>query len=82
MEETVNSVMTFVKSESGALLPAMKNLGGGVIGALFSGIFVALLTLNGTYVVAGALVLCGFIMFTGISIYDVLVKTKNKVRSV
>ena len=79
MEETVDSVMTFVKSDSGALLPAMKNLGGGLIGALFSGIFVALLTLNGTYVVATALIICGFIMFTGISIYDVLVKTKNKV---
>ena len=66
VEETVNSVMTFVKSDSGTLMPAMKNLGGGVIGAAFSGIFVALLTLNGTYVVSIALVIFGFIMFTGI----------------
>ena len=82
MEETVNSVMAFVKSDSGALIPAMKNLGGGVIGALFSGIFVALLTLNGTYFVAGTLVACGFIMFTGISIRDILVNTKNKVSNI
>ena len=82
MEETVHSVMTFVKSDSGTLLPAMKNLGGGVIGALFSGIFVALLTLNGTYFVASTLVACGFIMFTGISIRDILINTKNKMSNI
>lgn len=80
VEETVNSVMTFVKSDSGTLMPAMKNLGGGVIGAAFSGIFVALLTLNGTYVVSIALVIFGFIMFTGISIHDILVNTKDKMK--
>lgn len=82
LEKTVNSIMAFVKEDSSALLPTMKNLGGGVIGALFSGIFVALLTLNGTYFVAGTLVACGFIMFTGISIRDILVNTKNKMSSI
>lgn len=82
LEKTVNSIMAFVKEDSSALLPTMKNLGGGVIGALFCGIFVALLTLNGTYFVAGTLVACGFIMFTGISIRDILVNTKNKMSSI
>ena len=82
VEETIKSVMNFVQSDSGALLPAMKNLGGGIIGAVFSGIFVALLTLNGTYFVAWALVIMGFILFTGISIWDIIVKTKNKMSNI
>ncbi len=82
VERTVENVMSFVNSNNGALLPAMKNLGGGIVGAIFSGIFVALLTLNGTYVVSIALIICGFIMFTGISIYDVLVKTKDKMSNI
>ena len=82
VEETVKSVMNFVQSDSGALIPAMKNLGGGIIGAIFSGIFVALLTLNGTYFVSWALVVMGFILFTGISIWDIIVKTKNKMSNI
>ncbi len=76
--ETIHSIMSFVKSDANALVSAMSNLGGGVIGAIFCSIFVALLTLDGAIVVAIALIACGFIMFTGISIYDTLMKAKEK----
>lgn len=79
LEETIDSIMYFVKSDGNTLISSMENLGGGVIGAIFSSLFVSLLTLNGTFVVAIALIVCGFIMFTGISLYDTFVKAKNKV---
>ena len=54
-----------------------KLSGGGVIGSVFASVLCGLLTLNGTMVVAITLIVCGFIMFTGISIYDILKKTKE-----
>lgn len=77
--ETVNSIMSFVKSDANTLISSMSNLGGGIIGAIFCSVFVALLTLDGTVVVAIALIICGFLMFTGLSIYDMLTKAKEKV---
>ena len=68
--ETVNSIMSFVKSDANTLISSMSNLGGGIIGAIFCSVFVALLTLDGTVVVAIALIICGFLMFTGLSIYE------------
>lgn len=79
LEETIDSVMYFVKSDGNTLISSMENLGGGVIGGIFSSIFVALLTLNGTFVVSIALIVCGFIMFTGLSIRDMFVNAKNKI---
>jgi S-DNA-T family DNA segregation ATPase FtsK/SpoIIIE len=79
LEETIDSIMQFVKSDGNTLISSMENLGGGIIGAIFSSIFVSLLTLNGTFVVAIALIICGFIMFTGISIYDTFIKARNSV---
>ena len=79
LEETIDSVMHFVKSDGNTLISSMENLGGGVIGAFFSSVFVALLTLNGTFVVTIALLICGFIMFTGFSIRDAFVSFKNRV---
>lgn len=79
LEETIDSVMYFVKSDGNTLISSMENLGGGVIGGIFSSIFVALLTLNGTFVVSIALIVCGFIMFTGLSIRDLFVNAKNKI---
>ncbi len=82
VSETIDSVMHFVKSEGNTLISSMSNLGGGVIGAIFSSLFVALLTLDGTIVVSIALMICGFIMFTGISIYDTLMKAKEKMHKI
>lgn len=73
--ETVNNMLDFV-TKSGTIQ------GGGIIGAIFASISVSLLTLDGTKVVGFTLILCGFIMFTGISIYDVLKKAESGVKKV
>ncbi len=52
--------------------------GGGMIGALFSILFVELFAIEGTKIVTWALLICGIIMFTGMSIADMLKKAKEK----
>ncbi len=70
--ETINNLMASVKQ--------METIqGGGIIGAIFSVIGYKLLTLEGTNVVSIALIICGLVMFTGISIYDMIVSMKEKV---
>lgn len=71
IENTINNLMNFINSS--AVIQ-----GGGILGALFSYIFVSLLTIEGTKVVCIALIICGSIMFTGISIYDVMKWSKTK----
>lgn len=39
-------------------------------------------TISGTSVVCIALIVCGFIMFTGLSIYDMVTASKNKVKNI
>ncbi len=51
--------------------------GGGMIGAVFSSLFVWLFDVKGTEIVAIVLIVCGSIMFTGITIYDIIVSLKN-----
>ena len=68
---TIDNLMAFVKHTSDIQ-------GGGMIGAVFAVIGVKLLTLEGTRVVCIALIVCGTIMFTGVSIYDALGYFKDK----
>ncbi len=70
---TVDNLMAFVNHTADIQ-------GGGMLGAIFSVIGVKLLTLEGTRVVCIALIVCGLIMFTGISIYDAVNYCKDKVR--
>lgn len=70
---TIDNLMAFVKHTEDIQ-------GGGIIGAIFSIIGVKLLTLDGTKVVCFALIICGIIMFTGISIYDAITGIKNKLK--
>ncbi|MBR3362291.1 MAG: cell division protein FtsK, partial [Bacilli bacterium] len=69
--ETINNLMGFVDGE-------VDIQGGGILGAIFSTLFVSLLTVNGTSVVCIALIICGIIMFTGVSIYDVVTFMREK----
>lgn len=71
LTETVNNIMDFV-NHTGEIE------GGGILGALFAIIGVKLLTLEGIKVVCFALIICGTIMFTGISIYDAVTGIKAK----
>ncbi|MDD3452767.1 MAG: DNA translocase FtsK [Bacilli bacterium] len=69
--ETINNFM----SSSSKL-----NLGGGVIGAIFSSLFVYLFSVNGTKIVVWALIICGLVMFTGVSIVDAIKAILSKIK--
>ena len=68
---TIDNLMAFVNH-------TVDIQGGVMIGAVFSVIGVKLLTLEGTRVVCFALIICGVIMFTGVSIYDAVKYMKEK----
>ena len=70
VQATVGNMLDFVNN-------GVKLSGGGIIGAVFASLFCGLLTLNGAMVVSITLIVCGTIMFTGISIYDILKKTRE-----
>ena len=55
--------------------------GGGMIGALISMCLVSLLSIPGATVVSIVIIICGFIMFTGLSIYDLIVALKTTVKT-
>ena len=71
LSETISNAMNFV-SNNGTIQ------GGGIIGGIFAVLGVKLLTLEGTEVVCIALMVCGTIMFTGVSIYDAVNAIKAK----
>ncbi len=79
LEDTVRNVMNFITN--GKSFSFSPDIGGGVIGGFLASVMVALLTSDGTVVVSIALIICGFIMFTGVSIYDAIKKTKSGVHS-
>lgn len=62
--ETINNFMASSNSSA--------NLGGGVLGAFFSFIFVNLFAIKGTKIVIWVLLICGMVMFTGVSIHDLI----------
>ena len=77
VKTTIDNVMAYIKGSIDA-----SETGGGVIGALFISIFTALLTLNGTRFICIALIVCGVIIYTGLSIYDMFKKTGDGVKKV
>lgn len=70
--QTINNFMTSASSRS--------NLGGGFLGSIFAALFLYLFALKGTKIVTWALLVCGVIMFTGLSIYDVLKGATSKLK--
>ena len=73
IEETFNNLNFFIDGSESIQ-------GGGMIGAVISVLMVKLVSLNGANVVSFALIICGFIMFTGITIYDIVKKLKDGVK--
>ncbi len=71
---TIDNLMAFVNHTADIQ-------GGGMLGAIFAVIGVKLLTLEGTRVVCIALIVCGLIMFTGVSIYDAVGYIREKMRN-
>lgn len=62
--ETINSFMSSSKN--------MANMGGGILGAFFSFVFVSLFEIKGTKIIIWLLLICGVVMFTGVSIHDAI----------
>ena len=77
LKSTVDNVMISIKESAWC-----PETGGGVIGAIFVSIFTSLLTLNGTKFICIALIVCGIIIYTGLSIYELLKKTGDEVKKV
>lgn len=71
-KETIDNLMTFANGTG-------QIQGGGMIGALFAWANVSLFTIDGTRVVCVALIIFGIVMFTGVSIYDMITASKTKV---
>ena len=73
--ETFNNLLLAFKSES-----AIGNSGGGIIGAIFSYVFVSAFK-EGTYIVVVTMFLLGIILFFNVSIFDQISKLKEKMTS-
>ncbi len=77
LKTTIDNVMAYIKNSIGA-----ADTGGGVIGAICISIFTALMTLNGAKFICIALIICGLIIYTGLSIFEMLKKTGDEVKKV
>lgn len=77
LKSTVDNVMRSIKESVWCI-----ETGGGIIGALFISIFTALLTLNGTKFICIALIICGLMIYTGVSLYEFFRKTGDEVKKV
>jgi len=56
------------------------NVGGGIVGSMFTALFVSLFAFKGTNIVVIALIICGIIMFTGISVLDITKYILSKIK--
>lgn len=70
--ETFDNLLLAFKSES-----AIGNSGGGIIGAIFSFLFVSAFK-DGTYIVVVTMALLGIILFFNVSLFDQFTKYKTK----
>ena len=75
LKETINNLLGFIKN-------AEQLQGGGMLGALIGTLFVKMFTISGTNIVCIALIICGLIMFTGLSIYGVVTASKKKIKNI
>ena len=86
LKNTVDNVMIYInESSSASVIEGIKyaaNTGGGVIGAICISVFTALMTLNGARFISVALIVCGLIIYTGLSIFEMLKKTRDEVKKV
>ena len=72
IKETFNNFLT---------MDAVKiNVGGGIIGSLFTTLFISLFSIKGTNIIVLALIICGIIMFTGISVVDIIKYILSKMK--
>mgnify|MGYP000263735426 CR=1 FL=1 len=66
--------------KTGVFNPALENTGGGIIGSLFATAFYKLFEKDGANIVCWVFLITGFMVFTGMSIFDIVRSTKDKVK--
>ena len=81
-EKTVNNILDYINTSEGKILEIGASTGGGILGAIFISIFTSLLTLNGATFICIVLIVCGTILFTGLSLYEMWKKTGDEVKKV
>jgi len=83
-EYLMDSISRIMNSEiqTGIFDMTLANTGGGIIGSLFASLFYKLFDANGTSIVIWVLLITGFMVFTGLSIYDILTNAKDKVKDI
>lgn len=70
MERTIGKIMESINN-------IREITGGGIIGAFFSTIFAMLFDYDGTKIVAIVFIVCGSIMFTGVTIFDIILSIQE-----
>ena len=81
--ETIDYIMLGIEKimnksvQVGIFNEALANTGGGLLGAIFASLFYFLFEAQGTKVVIPILMISGFMIFTGLSIKDILNKGKE-----
>ena len=84
MELTTAYVSTFESTIENLLNVFSNHLdpnGGGIIGAVFSLLFVKLFSVKGTYIVAGFIMLCGFIIMFNVSLVNLIKSLFTKLKN-
>lgn len=86
--ETIDYIMLGIEkimnksAQVGIFNEALANTGGGILGAIFASLFYALFEAQGTKVVIPVLMVSGFMIFTGLSIKDILNKGKETAENI
>ena len=86
--ETIDYIMLGIEKimnksvQVGVFNTALANTGGGIIGAIFASLFYAMFEAQGTKIVIPILMIAGFMIFTGLSIKDVLDKGKETAKNI
>ena len=81
-ETTVKNILDYINTSEGKILEIGASTGGGILGAVIISVFTALLTLNGAKFICIVLMVCGLILFTGLSLYEMWKKTGDEVKKV
>lgn len=81
-ETTVKNILDYINTSEGKILEIGASTGGGILGAVVISVFTALLTLNGAKFICIVLMVCGLILFTGLSLFEMWKKTGDEVKKV
>lgn len=82
LEETFNEVVNVFSTVDGASREmAFRNIGGGMIGGLIVSASMGLFAFEGTRIIYWILIVSGILLFTGVSLVEIIKKMINKSKS-